>query len=152
MGEQDATVEVRRSSQAGDGHHRLGFGGYEEPFWLSYLILHHAEVQGLHPVAAIGRITQLQQANEVLLEHLTVWRTDQHAPVDEPRPHPEDLLNGRQIGTIPRPGADDRQSCRRGANEPNHRRLELLESTDDVSRVDEALVGVHQVRGGRPLS
>jgi hypothetical protein len=88
----------------------------------------------------------------VVLEHLAVWRTDQHAPVDEPRPHPEDLLNGRQIGTIPRPGADDRQRCRRGANEPNHRRLELLESTDDVRRVDEALVGVHQVRGGRPLS
>ena len=56
-----------------------------------------------------------------------------------------------QIGTIPRPGADDRQSCRRGANEPNHRRLELLESTDNVSRVDEALVGVHQREGWSAL-
>jgi hypothetical protein len=60
MGKQDATVEVRCSSQAGDSDHRLGFRGDEEPFWLSYLILHHAEVQGLHPVAAIGRITQLK--------------------------------------------------------------------------------------------
>jgi hypothetical protein len=147
MGEQDAAVEVRCRGQAGDRHHRLGFGCYEEPLGLSDLILHHAQVQGLHPVAPIGWVAQCKQANKVVLEHLTVRRTDQHAPVDQPRPHPKDLLNGRQVGTIPRPRANDGQTCDRGTNDPDHRRLELLESTDHLSRVDEALVDAYQRDG-----
>src|SRR5829696_172853 len=75
MRKQDASVEVRRSGQAGDRYHRLGLGGDKEPLGLSDLILHHAEVQGLHPISSIGWVPEIKQADKVVLEDLAVRRT-----------------------------------------------------------------------------
>jgi hypothetical protein len=60
MGKQDARVKVRRRGQAGDCYHRLGLGGHKEPFGLSDLILHHAEMQGLHPIGSIGWVAEIK--------------------------------------------------------------------------------------------
>ena len=100
MGKQDAGVEVGRRGQAGDRYHRLGLRGDKEPFGLSDLILHHAEVQSLHPIGSIGWVAEIKQADKVVLEDLAVGWADQHAPVDQPRLHAEDLHNRRQVRTV----------------------------------------------------
>jgi hypothetical protein len=66
------------------------------------LVTYHLQHQAhrLHPIGSIGRVAQIKQADQVVLEDLAVRWANQHAPVDQPRLHAEDLHNRRQVGTV----------------------------------------------------
>jgi hypothetical protein len=64
-------------------------------------------MQGLHPIGSIGWVAQIKQADQMVLEDLAVWRANQHAPVDQPRLHAQNLHNRRQVRTVTRSRTND---------------------------------------------